>query len=554
MLRSLHVENYVLIDSLDITFPGGLVIITGQTGAGKSILLGALSLLQGGRADASVISEGAASCVVEAEFSVEGDVQALRNIFGEEDAEWDDNALVIRRVVYSTGRSRSFVNDAPVQLPFLARIAPYIVDIHSQHKSLAITGASYQMDLLDHYASLVPLRDRTSDCWWQLAAAVGELETTNELIRRQEAERDYNEAQFVQLSEANLRDGEMAELEEEQLTLQNAEQIRQDLSDAASCLDPGCDGIPPVGSSLRECGRRLERVARFVPSAGAIAARVDSARLEIEDISDEIASQFARIEGSPERLAWLDERISLIYGLLRKHSCTTEAELIALRERYSQAVSGTDALREKAAELEKRIAALRSEYDLLALELGEKRREAAPIFSEEVTKSVRYLELDRAIFSVDVRTAGAGARGTDSVRFLFSANNTVPEELSKCASGGELSRIMLSLKAIMARYTGMPTMIFDEIDTGVSGSAAHKMGAMICSMGENMQVLAITHLPQVAAKGKAHYLVSKVEQEDGRVLSTLRRLGEQERIMEIARLLSGESITAEAIANAKSLL
>ncbi|MBQ0078050.1 MAG: DNA repair protein RecN [Bacteroidales bacterium] len=554
MLKSLHVENYVLIDSLDITFPGGLVIITGQTGAGKSILLGALSLLQGGRADASVISGGAASCVVEAEFSVEGDIQALKNIFGEEEAEWDDGGLVIRRVVYSTGRSRSFVNDAPVQLPFLSRIAPYIVDIHSQHKSLAITGASYQMDLLDHYASLVELRDKTTDCWWRLASANSELEMTNELISRQEAERDYNEAQFTQLSEANLRAGEMAELEEEQYALQNSEQIRQDLSDAAACLDPGSDEIPPVDSSLRECARRLERAARFVPSAADLAARIDSARLEIEDISAEIESQFARIEGSPERLAWLDERISLIYGLMRKHSCKSEAELIALRERYSQAVSGTEALHEKAAELKKKIAAFQSEYDLLVHDLGEKRREAAPIFAEEVTKSVRYLELDRAVFSVVVRKAEAGARGTDSVRFLFSANNTSPEELSKCASGGELSRIMLSLKAIMARYTGMPTMIFDEIDTGVSGSAAHKMGSMICSMGESMQVIAITHLPQVAAKGNAHYLVSKTENADGQVVSTLHRLDEGERIMEIARLLSGESITAEAIANAKSLL
>ncbi len=553
MLRSLSVRNYVLIDSLDISFPEGLVIITGQTGAGKSILLGALSLLTGSKADASIISAGADSCVVEAEFSVDNSADEIRALLEEAEVEWEDGSLLIRRVVYSTGRSRSFINDSPVQVQLLSDIAGHLVDIHSQHQSLMLTSRAFQLSLLDNYAGLSELRSAAGQSWQQLQAARSELAAARDRLSRLSAEYDYNRAQFDQLDKAALRDGELKELEEEQKQLANAEEIKTNLAEALDLLDPSDDRVS-VSSALREAQKLVEKTARFVPALSEIGERLDSARIELDDICSEIDRIGSSVLLSQERLVEVEDRISVIYSLMRKHDVRTVAELIAVREKFSEALFDGSSLEERVAELEKEVAAAEKAYGSLCARLHEARVKAAPSLASEIESSIHGLELEKALFTAELSESKPGPTGTDAVTFCFSSTGkTAPVDLAKCASGGEISRIMLCLKAMMARYAGMPTMIFDEIDTGVSGSAAHKMGALICEMGRDMQVFAITHLPQVAAKGSAHYVVEKSEQE-GRTVSSIREVRGDDRITEIARLLSGASITPEALANAKSLL
>ena len=553
MLRSLSVRNYVLIDSLDITFPEGLVIITGQTGAGKSILLGALSLLTGAKADASIISAGADSCVVEAEFTVD-DSPELRSLLEEADVEWEGGNLLIRRVVHSTGRSRSFVNDSPVQVQLLSELAGHLVDIHSQHQSLMLTSRSFQLSLLDNYAGLGELRSECSASWQRLQAARSSLVEARDRLSRLSAEYDYNRAQFEQLDKAALRDGELEELEEEQKQLANAEEIKTNLAGALELLNPS-DERPSVGSALAEARKLLEKTARYVPALTELAERLDAARIELDDIGSEIDRIDSGINLSQERLAEVEDRISTILQLMRKHDVRSVAELIEVREKYSEALFDGSSLEEKVAALEKEVAAAEKAYGSLCARLHEARVKAAPSLASEIEASIRGLELDKALFTVELSEGKPGPFGTDTVVFCFSSTGkTAPVDLARCASGGEISRIMLCLKAMMARYAGMPTMIFDEIDTGVSGSAAHKMGALICEMGRDMQVFAITHLPQVAAKGTAHYVVEKSDDAQGRTVSTIREVSGEERVKEIARLLSGASITPEALANAKSLL
>ena len=553
MLRSLSVRNYVLIDSLDISFPEGLVIITGQTGAGKSILLGALSLLTGSKADASIISAGADSCVVEAEFSVDNSSDEIRALLEEAEVEWEDGSLLIRRVVYSTGRSRSFINDSPVQVQLLSDIAGHLVDIHSQHQSLMLTSRAFQLSLLDNYAGLGELRREAARSWQQLQAARSELASARERLSRISAEYDYNRAQFDRLDKAALRDGELEELEEEQKQLANAEEIKTNLAQAMDLLDPS-DERTSVSSALREAQKLVEKTARFVPALSELGERLDSARIELDDICSEIDRIGSSVVLSQERLVEVEDRISVIYSLMRKHDVRTVAELIAVREKFSEALFDGSSLEEKVAGLEKELAAAEKAYGSLCAHLHEARVKAAPSLARQIESSIHGLELEKALFTAELSESKPGPTGTDAVTFCFSSTGkTAPVDLAKCASGGEISRIMLCLKAMMARYAGMPTMIFDEIDTGVSGSAAHKMGALICEMGRSMQVFAITHLPQVAAKGSAHYVVEKSEQ-DGRTVSSIREVSGEDRVTEIARLLSGATITPEALANAKSLL
>ena len=546
MLRSLHIENYVLIDSLDIEFPEGLVIITGQTGAGKSILLGALSLLTGAKADAGTIADGAQSCVVEGEFVVDADNSALRSLLEESEVDWNSGSLLIRRVVNATGRSRSFINDSPVQLQLLSQLSRQLVDIHSQHQSLALTKSSFQLALLDNFAGNANLRRDCQAAWSHLQEVSKDLESLRSRIRSLVAEKDYNQAQWDQLDKARLRAGELEELEAEQKILEGAGQIKENLSLVEQALD--------CTERLREARKLLEKTAAFIPAADLLASRLESSRLEIEDILEDVSARNASIDLSPERLEQVEDRISLLYQLMRKHDARSVEDLIVIRDRFAEALFDSSALELQEDKLVKELAAAEKSYSEVSDNLHRSRVEAAPRLAAEIQQSLRFLELDRAVCEVAVQDCERGALGADSVCFLFSSTGSSPVDLSKCASGGELSRIMLCLKEMMARYVGMPTMIFDEIDTGVSGSVADKMGRMICTMGEHMQVFAITHLPQVAAKGRAHYLVSKSEDQSGRVVSSIRLLDSESRIREIARLLSGEVITPAALANARELL
>lgn len=535
MLRSLHIRNYVLIDSLDVTFPEGLVIITGQTGAGKSILLGALGLLSGDKADASQISRGAETCVVEGEF------------------ETPDGLRIVRRVLYSSGRSRSFIDDCPVQLQELSELGSRLFDIHSQHQSLLLADRQFQLELLDSYAGADSLAKECRRLWESLGRCRSALEAARRELAQSRSEADYNAAQLAELQAAALKDGELEELEEEQLALGNAEEILERLGTASGLL--GGEGGTSVRELLLQSRRALENAARYLPSMGELADRLDSCRIELDDILSEIDSGAGRIEASPRRLEQVEQRLSLLYRLMTKHGCNSVAGLIETRDRYAQAVNGSSDLEQSCKDLQEEESRIAAEHAAVCGKLHQARQKAAEGFSVEITKELRYLELERATFQVSLQDSAPGPSGADTVSFLFSADGLRPAELAKCASGGELSRIMLSLKALMARFKGMPTLIFDEIDAGVSGSVAAKMGQMICRMGETMQVFSITHLPQVAAKGTVHYVVKKnYDPQSGKTTSGITRVEGEEREMEIARLLSSENITQEALANARALL
>ena len=555
MLARLQVRNYVLIDSLEIDFPEGLIIITGQTGAGKSILLGALSLVTGAKADASMVSDGADNCVVEAEFDAVDD--SIRDILEENEAEWDEGHLIIRRVVNRSGRSRAFVNDSPVPVTVLQEISSRLIDIHSQHQTLLLSDRQFQLDILDHYAGNGRLRTECSAAWKEHAALKAELARLESQIARIASDRDYNEAQFRQLEAASLREGELTELEEEQKQLANAEEIKnglcavEELFTAASSSGEAMS----LDASLKESMKVLSKLGRYVPAASALADRIESCRLELDDILSEVSDINSRTDMSESRLEEVEARMSLIYGLLKKHACADESELIALRDRLSDELFDSTRLEEQAEDLRNQIKKASAALTAVADSLHEARAAAAPAFASSIAESVRNMELQYAVFETEVLDAPLSALGRDTVQFRFSATGKNPVDVARCASGGEMSRIMLSLKAMMARYTSMPTMIFDEIDTGVSGSVADKMGTMICGMGEHMQVFAITHLPQVAAKGNAHYLVSKdIDPVTSKAVSTITRLTKEDRILEVARMLSGSVLTDAAIENAKSLL
>ena len=534
MLKRLHVKNYVLIDSLDIEFPEGLVIITGQTGAGKSILLGSIALALGGKADISMIGEAGDSCVVEAEFETSS--PSVEKILEDNDVECDGGVLILRRVIGKTGRSRAFANDC---------------------QTLLLADRRFQLSALDHYAKDDVLLAECAAAYKEYTEKKTELENLDTRIARIAGERDYDMARYSQLDSASLQEGELEALESEQKQLANAEEIKENLCAVESMFtsDDASSGQMSVDAILRETERRLEKVAQYVPSVRPALERVASARVELDDILSDISDLNSRTELSESRLAAVEERLSLIYGLLQKFSCRDEAELIAVRDSLKSALHDSSALEERRAELAEEVSVAKQKLDTAAAMLHEAREKAAPAFAAVIQESIRFLELQYAVFDVELGEAPVSQSGRDSVLFRFSSTGKNPVDISKCASGGEMSRIMLCLKEMMARYTNMPTMIFDEIDTGVSGSVADKMGGMICRMGDNMQVFAITHLPQVAAKGKAHYVVSKeTDPDSGKAVTTIHKLSQQERLMEVARMLSGSSVTDAAIANARSLL
>lgn len=561
MLKALHIKNYVLIDSLDIEFPAGLVIITGQTGAGKSILLGALSLVMGSRADSSVIGAAGDNCVVEAEFEVNDEDGSLRQYLDENEIDFDPvdgkGQLTIRRILNSNGRSRSFVNDSPAPLKVLSMLSSRLIDIHSQHETMLLRDKQFQMSMLDHFAGDSGLLQSCRTRWERLAGLKNDLDEVNANLSRTNAEKDYNQAQFERLDSAHLKDGELEELETEQKQLANAEEIKSSLYQVENYFSPSGDDAQDdrmsIDSMLKDSSRILDKLSSYIPSVSALSERIESARLELDDVLSEVSDLESGTEISDERLQEVEERLSLLYDLLKKYSCTQVSELIELRDRLSESLADTSVLEARKSALEQEIGEAEKDLADACSDLHDARAKAVPGFSENICNSIRSLELDRAVFDVVLEPGKPGPDGSDTILFRFSSTGKSPVDVAKCASGGEMSRIMLCLKAMMARYTNMPSMIFDEIDTGVSGSVADKMGSMICSMGDYMQVFAITHLPQVAAKGDAHYIVTK-EFNGDRAISSIRKISGEDRVMEVARILSGSRVTPEAIANAKSLL
>ena len=545
MLQSLSVSNYILIGSLETTFPEGLVIISGETGAGKSILLGALSLALGAKADASMVGPNGDHCTVEAVFGMD---DAVREALKAADLPWEDDCLVLRRTVAQSGRSRSFANDEPVSLGTLQELSALLVDIHSQHQTLKLADERFRMEALDLVALTSGLRARCADAWARLSDAKRELSQIQELRSKAEREKDYNTALWERLRDAKLVPGELESLESAQKQLSHAEELKQLLYSAKELLSPSYDGVSTI-QQLKESARELEKASRYIPSAGELGERLTSARLEIEDIAQEIETLEGRTQVNPSELGRVEERLSLLYSLMQKHGAGSVEELIAERDRLGSLVSDAESLADKESQALKAMEEAARGHSTLCTELHAKRLASAPKLASAVMEHLHALDLGNASFAVEVTDAAPGASGADDVEFLFSAGGGSLRPVGKAASGGELSRIMLSLKAVMALHRQMPTLVFDEIDTGVSGSTADKMGSLVCAMGRRMQVFAITHLPQVAAKGNAHYLVSK---QSGETSVTV--LDMDGRVSEIARMLSGSTITPEAMANAKRLL
>lgn len=534
MLKRLAIRNYALIDSLDIEFPENLIVISGETGAGKSILLGALSLLLGGKADVSALGDPASNCVVEGEFDRGGE------------------EFILRRVISPQGRSRSFINDEPATIEALKALSASLVDIHSQFDQTQLADRRYQLSLLDFFAGCVEESTRCAALYDAMTACsreIAEREAAADSARRN---RDYLEFQFNQLEEARLRDGELEELENEQRQLANSGFISEQLAAADALLSADEHSLP---QQLHLVENALSRVASFMPAAEELRARVESSRIELKDIAGEVTSLAERNTFSPRRLEEVEERLSTLYSLLRKHGVERESELIALRDDLSRQLAESLDPDAALSELRHKLSGLEHDYSRSSTVLHEARLKAAPALDKALLAAIRSLEMPQAVFRTEIRERATGGRdGIDDVQFLFSANPGVaPIELSRCASGGELSRIMLCIKDLLSKYAGMPTLIFDEIDTGVSGSVADKMGQMIVSMGERMQVFAITHLPQVASKGNAHYLVYK-STEEGRARSRIRPVEGEDRVREVARMLSGRELTPEALANARVLL
>ncbi|MDD3200870.1 MAG: DNA repair protein RecN [Bacteroidales bacterium] len=536
MLKRLTIQNYALIDSLDISFPGNLVIITGETGAGKSILLGALSLLLGMKADVTALSNKERNCVVEAEFITDG------------------HEKILRRVVSPQGRSRVFLDDEPVGMDELKEISSGLIDIHAQHQQLLLADKKFQMQVLDNFAGIASDVESYASDYNRYVSLAKELKVLDDKISQDEKEREYLEFQYQQLSEAKLIDGECEELEAEQGQLSHSEEIKEAIFRIGELFNG--DEEDSVNLKLKEMEALLEKLSGFIPSFAELFSRLSSARIELKDVEQEVSNAGEKITYSPERLAFVDERLALIYDLLRKHGASKVSELIAYRDDVSDKLGkGVDLINEKET-IHKQLDAQKQKCAEAADLIRSKRLAAAPRLSDTLQEAIRALEMPLAQFEVRVEELPQWGRdGKDDVQFYFSANGGIAlKELAKCASGGELSRIMLCIKALMAKYVGMPTMIFDEIDTGVSGSIADKMGDLVGEMGRNMQVFAITHLPQVASKGNAHYLVYKELNDNHEACTKIRKIDGKERVLEIARMLSGATLTEEAVANAKVLL
>ena len=523
MLTRLSISNYALISSLDITFPDGLIIITGETGAGKSILLGALSLILGKRADSSVFSDTSRNCVVEAEFH--------DRRTGEE--------YILRRVITPAGRSRSFLNDEPVSLTDLAAISSRIIDIHEQHQHLLLTDPDFRLGVIDHFAGTAPLLEEYRRVYGEYESKDSEIRSLEDSIAEAERDSEYRQFQLGRLQEARLVSGEQEALESEQKALAHAEDIRSGLESAYSSLNPE---ELSVAQLLKDAAARLSKYSSYDSRLQPLADRLDSCRIEVSDIEREIED--------------ISSGISLIYSLQRKYGCDSVDALIALRDSLAASLSGTEEQQERLAELKKELEVLGRRRRELADRLSEQRRGACDALSSELQEDIRSLEMPHAVFrAVVTPTEKLTLSGGDRLDFMFSANGPASlRDISKVASGGELSRVMLSLKGLLARYTSLPTMIFDEIDTGVSGRIADKMGDMIGRMGDRMQIFAITHLPQIASKKGTHYLVYKEFGTDGTAATGIRRLDGEERVAEVARMLSGSELTSAAVENARELL
>ncbi|MDK2838115.1 MAG: repair protein RecN [Bacteroidota bacterium] len=550
MLKSLSIENYALIDSLNIEFAPGFSVITGETGAGKSIILGALSLILGQRADARQIKQGENKCLVEGVFDVSK--YDLKSLFDEHDWVYEGETCILRREIWANGKSRAFLNDSPVYLNDLKALGDRLIDIHSQHQNLALNDRQFQLLVVDALADTRLLRGEYVSAFRSFRSAAKVLADLKEASRKNKEEEDYLRFQYAALSEAALREGEQEELEAELEALTHSEEIKSGLFAVTNLLSGEDQNVEAMLKSALESVRNVQSV---FPKADEIVQRLESAYLDLKDLRSETERLFDEIEFNPDRQQLVEDRLDVIYDLQKKHSVATVRQLIELRDNIGSKLQNIDSMEEKISSAENILSEKREQLSDLARRLSEKRLAAISDIEKELTSRLSYLGMPNARFECRITPKQQpDETGMDDVQFLFSANkNTDLLPVSQIASGGEISRLMLCVKAMIAGATALPTIIFDEIDTGTSGEMADKMGRIMQDMSRNMQVIAITHLPQIASKGDFHYIVYKKDTEDS-TQTYMRQLSSEERITEIARLLSGAETTAQAIENAKVML
>lgn len=550
MLTTLHIENYALIERLDITFEGGFSVITGETGAGKSILLGAIGLLLGQRADVKAIRRGATKCIIEAHFEV--GAYGMKPFFEANELEYDEECI-LRRELYASGKSRAFINDSPAPLTLMKELGEQLVDIHSQHQNLLLDKEGFQLNVLDligHNEAQLATYNSLYQTW---RASKKELEELISTLERERDEEEYLRFQWEQLNEAQLTEGEQEELEQEADVLSHAEEIKAGLYRASNLLNGDEAGVL---RQLKEVMHSLSGLMSVYQPAEELTQRLESSYIELKDIAQEAASQEEQVEYNPQRMEEVNERLNLIYTLEKKHRVESVEELLLLQQRFEAKLAILNDGDDRIESLKQQVEEQLQQVVAQANRLSQVRQEAARGIEKEIVERLALLGMPNVRFQVEIgQRKEPGSHGIDTVNFLFSANkNGHLQSISNVASGGETARVMLSLKAMIAGAVKLPTIIFDEIDTGVSGEIADRMADIMQEMGEhNRQVISITHLPQIAARGANHYKVYK-EDNDLETNSHIRHLTREERIEELAHMLSGATLTQAALDNAKALL
>ena len=550
MLKQLYIKNFTLIDELNISLYPGFSVITGETGAGKSIILGAIGLLLGNRADSKAIKAGRDRCVIEAHFDLSR--YGMQKFFDDNDIDYDADDTIIRRELTAAGKSRAFINDTPVPLTRMRELGEQLVDIHSQHQNLLLQKEDFQLNVVDIIAQdtdLLKVYQKEYDAYRKAKELLEELKA--EIAKNRENE-EFMRFQHKELDDANLQEGELEQLEQEAETLSHSEDIKTALFEADNALSGDDDSIL---DKLKNATHQLENICDVYPSMADVAGRMQSSYIELKDIAQEISSSVDHVEFDPNRLDAINTRLDKLYTLQQKFHVETVTELIATRDRIAEQLSHIDNGDEDIEEKEKEVAALLVKAEKQAALLTSIRQKSAKAIEKEMKGRLIPLGIPNVRFEIAFADKPLSGNGADKVSFLFSANkSTQLQPVSQVASGGEIARVMLSLKAMISGAVKLPTIIFDEIDTGVSGKIAEKMADIMEEMGlQNRQVLSITHLPQIAAKGSHHYKVLKEETENG-TISHMKELNNQERIEEIAQMLSGSDITQAALANAKELL
>ena len=550
MLKHLYIKNFTLIDELDIELYQGFSVITGETGAGKSIILGALGLLLGQRADSKAIKQGAEKCVIEAHFDLSR--YGMTDFFEENEIEYDATDCIVRRELTASGKSRAFINDTPVQLSLLKELGEQLVDIHSQHQNLLLNKQDFQLNVVDIIAGDEKEQQLYQQAYTQYHATEKELSTLKESIEQNRQNADFLQFQFEELTQANLAEGEQEELEQKSETMSHSEEIKSALYEADNALSADQTGV--VGS-LRTALSAIRQIEKVLPDASELVERLDSSYIELKDIAQEISSQMEHVDFDPAELDAINNRLDKLYDLEKKYHVETVEELIAKRDELKIQLGRIENSDEALAELQQKLAAQLAQAQKAAEALTKLRTKAAKQIEKEMQGRLMPLGMPNVKFSIEMTQEPLNVSGQDKVAFLFSANTSTPlQPISQVASGGEIARVMLSLKAMISGAVKLPTIIFDEIDTGVSGKTAEKMAEIMQEMGHHeRQVISITHLPQIAALGSAHYKVEKEETAKG-TISRMRKLSDDERVLEIAQMLSGSNVSEAAISNAKQLL